>query len=79
MKSCYEVKATNVSGKIKWVDARDGEGIVKDAEGNEYYFESSSSKLFDFAARNHLNITFTIKILPYCGPMAFDVKAGYQA
>ena len=28
-------------GKILWWDDRDGFGIVKDAYGNEYYFDSS--------------------------------------
>ncbi len=75
----YQTLVTNTSGNIKWIDSRDGEGVVKDAEGNEYYFESSSSKLFDFAMRNHINVTFTVKVVPYYRPMAFDVKSGYSS
>jgi len=75
----YEFISVDTPGKIKWVDSRDGEGVLKDAEGNEYYFESSSSPLFDFAMRNHTGVTFEIVSIPSYGRMAFNVKAEYSS
>ena len=74
IKPFYKLLLSNVSGKVKWTDARDGDGIVKDAMGNEYYFESSSSKDYDFKGKD-LNIVFQIVNVPQYGPMAFNVKS----
>lgn len=30
-----------IQGKVLWFDQRDGNGIIIDAEGNEYYTDSS--------------------------------------
>ncbi len=74
----YEFISINNPANIKWVDSRDGEGVLKDSDGNEYYFESSSSPLFDFAMRRHMGVTFEVVSVPNYGLMAFNVKAGYQ-
>lgn len=66
----------SVIGKLLWTDSRDAEGIIKDSSGNEYYFNGSSSPLFDFIAdRSKSALQFDIYILPGYGAMAFNVKS----
>lgn len=69
----YEFKE-NVVGKLKWADGRDGEAVVKDSQGNEYYVESSSSPLFDFKNNQTKVVTFDIVNVPGYGLMAFNCK-----
>ncbi len=41
------------SGKILWIDQRDGNGIIKDKQDNEYYFDTSVFKDFTNAKRDN--------------------------
>lgn len=50
-----------ITGKVKWVDSRDAEGVATDFEGNEYYFNQSVCPLFDFMNRAESIVTFELK------------------
>lgn len=69
----YEFKG-RIKGRLLWTNGRDGEAVLVDLDGNEYYTESSSSRLFDFMDNRTKTVSFEIMIVPNYGPMAYDAK-----
>lgn len=67
------------TGKVKWVDRKDAEGIVTDFDGNEFYFNQSVCPLFDFMNTAESVVTFELRELPGYGPVAWNVSRVFGA
>lgn len=63
-----------LQGTVLWFDTRDGNGIIKDADGNEFYTDISVIK--DRAALKHgQRVSFTASYeIKHC-PCARNVEA----
>ena len=52
-------------GKVLWISQRDGNGIIIDDNGNEYYFDTSVCKEFKDFKRNDI-VSFNSDELSGC-------------
>lgn len=62
-----------VSGKVLWIDQRDGQAIVLDTAGNQYFTESSiSPELFGKSQQGQ--VSFELLYVAHYGLVATNAK-----